>query len=619
MLNYSVVRSKVALRSTNGRYVCAEQGGGGEVNVTRTDCGIWETFELLELEQPNMVALRSHDGHYVCAEGGGGGDVVANRDELLAWETFELVGAGRSDHGRPLVGLRAANGLFVCAEGGGGHALTATRQELLAWETFELVGLGDRVTAAFGTEPLTTAKTSVLGKAATEPQQEQEGDYLCEVKPTVFSFAPRQPDRFMATSIMSDILWPGMIIDASTVHTGEYSPVIAERAPLELSHTIPGVPTSFVVDHPSLSSYRQALETLIAGLPTAQTPAQWEYMEQLVSSEEQLQVAVGGHYKKGSLDVSADFDFSSKSVKSKLVTTVSHIYFTIDVPPNFEAEEFFLEDRSIGDEEVYFATVTYGHRLTFVMESYESGHDLAAAASVATSKGGGDVSVKHRRLLNQANINVWEEGGTGGGAVKITNGADGIRDYIDRGAHFGPGVRFAPLFFKMRQVKNPHPITYLSLLNEVSVRTCERVNGTFRVKDGKVRRRTGTGRQYRGTITAQAFDADGRPNVNDPEPKRVWHLARSEPVSLDKDKWVTTGAARQELSWTHNLKDVKGTAYIEFDGDVYEWDKRSGGEKLKGGKKRIYLDDGSPQTVKMRFEGPRTAPLEFQCTVEALH
>jgi hypothetical protein len=37
---------RIALRTENGHYVCAEGGGGGEVNATRTAAGGWETFDV---------------------------------------------------------------------------------------------------------------------------------------------------------------------------------------------------------------------------------------------------------------------------------------------------------------------------------------------------------------------------------------------------------------------------------------------------------------------------------------------------------------------------------------------------------------------------------------------
>jgi hypothetical protein len=44
----SLTGRKVALRTDNGYYVVAEDGGAGEVNATRQSVGGWETFTLEE-------------------------------------------------------------------------------------------------------------------------------------------------------------------------------------------------------------------------------------------------------------------------------------------------------------------------------------------------------------------------------------------------------------------------------------------------------------------------------------------------------------------------------------------------------------------------------------------
>jgi hypothetical protein len=43
-----------------------------------------------ELSKPRKVAMKTHDGHYVCAEGGGGGEVNATRTSAGIWETVSL-------------------------------------------------------------------------------------------------------------------------------------------------------------------------------------------------------------------------------------------------------------------------------------------------------------------------------------------------------------------------------------------------------------------------------------------------------------------------------------------------------------------------------------------------
>lgn len=74
------------------------------------------------------------NGKYVCAENGGGSYLIANRDAVYGWETFQKV-----DMGSGKIALKAYSGQFVCAEGGGGRELVANRNAVNAWETFQVV------------------------------------------------------------------------------------------------------------------------------------------------------------------------------------------------------------------------------------------------------------------------------------------------------------------------------------------------------------------------------------------------------------------------------------------------------------------------------------------------
>ena len=122
----------VAIRVSNGQFVCAEGGGGGAVVANRNAIGPWETLTLHELSGGN-VALQAPNGHFFCAEGGGGQPLVANRSAIGPWETFARLPAGAG------FALRAANGQFVCAEGSGGRELVANRNQIGPWEIFSLL------------------------------------------------------------------------------------------------------------------------------------------------------------------------------------------------------------------------------------------------------------------------------------------------------------------------------------------------------------------------------------------------------------------------------------------------------------------------------------------------
>jgi hypothetical protein len=86
-----------ALRASNGQFVCAEGGGGRELIANRGAISGWETFTILradgsggEIANGQQVALKASNGQFVCAEGGGGREVVANRGAISDWETFTI-------------------------------------------------------------------------------------------------------------------------------------------------------------------------------------------------------------------------------------------------------------------------------------------------------------------------------------------------------------------------------------------------------------------------------------------------------------------------------------------------------------------------------------------------
>lgn len=120
------------LRASNGQYVCAEMGGDdiGTVNANRDRVGPWESFTMLP--QPDgRVAIRTVNGRFFCAEGGGGGDLHANRTVIGPWEHFTVVPGEGSG-----IALQTDNGHFVCAENGGGGIVVANRTRVGPWETF---------------------------------------------------------------------------------------------------------------------------------------------------------------------------------------------------------------------------------------------------------------------------------------------------------------------------------------------------------------------------------------------------------------------------------------------------------------------------------------------------
>ena len=133
--NFTPGRQTIALRTHNGQYVCAENGGTRDLIADRNLAREWETFELVKLED-NHVALMACNRKFVRAKGGGGDKLKPDRHWIKDHETFLMENKGENK-----IALRAHNGKYVCAEGGGGQELIANRKNVGEWETFTLVNL----------------------------------------------------------------------------------------------------------------------------------------------------------------------------------------------------------------------------------------------------------------------------------------------------------------------------------------------------------------------------------------------------------------------------------------------------------------------------------------------
>ncbi len=82
-------RGYVAVKSSEGYYLSADDDEES-MHVEDTEIGNRQKFKLIELDN-KKVALKTYYDKYVCAENGGGGEVVADRTSVGEWESFELI------------------------------------------------------------------------------------------------------------------------------------------------------------------------------------------------------------------------------------------------------------------------------------------------------------------------------------------------------------------------------------------------------------------------------------------------------------------------------------------------------------------------------------------------
>lgn len=125
----------VNLKSVNGNFVVAENGGGGAVNANRPSAREWETFILLdlnegELEMGDAVAIKTQNGNFFSAINGGGNKLLADKTALVTWETFYIERITRRTSDNRIkdgdrVAFRTMNKNYLSALDGGGREVNA--------------------------------------------------------------------------------------------------------------------------------------------------------------------------------------------------------------------------------------------------------------------------------------------------------------------------------------------------------------------------------------------------------------------------------------------------------------------------------------------------------------
>ena len=136
-----------------GRFVGAQNNGGGEVIATATAAQAWENFTLIDKNGGSLVSgdevyIKTGGGQYFQAFNGGGSTLNAASPNQLDWETFRVVKAGGSGviTGGSVVGLQAiTTGAWVSAQNGGGGPVFAYGGALGDWEKL-VIGLGATAT-----------------------------------------------------------------------------------------------------------------------------------------------------------------------------------------------------------------------------------------------------------------------------------------------------------------------------------------------------------------------------------------------------------------------------------------------------------------------------------------
>ena len=358
-----------------------------------------------------------------------------------------------------------------------------------------------------------------------------EGDYSCTTQNLKET---RQYDRVVAYAANSDSMYPGAIIGADSVMTGLFTQMVLPRAAATISVSLENLGGSkqATVADPSLSSYRDALSSILDAEITGSTPANLYSEIEQVHSENQLNMALGveASWGLGVASLKSSFDWSKQDVRSRYVVRYTQAYYTVDLDAPASPSALLAPDISLADVQdkmderrppVYVSSVTYGRMVLFTFESQYSSEEMSAALDFAYSGGvdvKGDVSVTYKDIISQSKITAFLLGGDAGTAVQTIDSYEALISFIKSGGNYSRQSPGAPIAYKLSYLKDNSPAR-MSFTTDYQVKDCVRVSQRVRVTLRSIAvdnagGDSGTDLELYGQITAQGtnlqtlFDKD---------------------------------------------------------------------------------------------------------------
>ena len=403
-----------------------------------------------------------------------------------------------------------------------------------------------------------------------DPERDTEDSSL-ECYTAHYKHAPGFSEM-LALDPTTDVIFPGAILKGESISTGEYIPIVADRAPITLSASLTNISGSPVVEitDPKLSTVREGVKSILDQEVTGATSASINFEISEVYTKEQLNLAIGANYRSAATKVSSSFDFERTTYRHKYVLKYFQVYYTLDMDPPQQPSDLFTSTPDIdalgSTSPVYVATVTYGRMIIYTIESNYSKTEIDAAFSASFASGDGSIDVESETIINESSIKALVIGGSGSDAAKVVNGPADVYNYISEGGNYSKESPGAPLSYKLRYLKQGTPVARVVLSSEYTVRVCDVAYPIYKVtlvslrcegcRDGD-----GTAAELYGNISGQMYLGG---SVIDS--KTFWAYSSSNSFSLGTIKSINS-SHQTEFS-----KPDYDTDYIRIYGSMDEAD-----------------------------------------------
>lgn len=381
----------------------------------------------------------------------------------------------------------------------------------------------------------------------------EEGNFICTTQPMSQT---AKFNEYVASQANSNSLWVGALIQGQALNSGMLTEAQAPRRPLTISISLDNLngPSSVELAEPSLSNYREGIQSLLAAGVSGSQPAQITYSTETIHSQSHLDLFLGADVTSGNVDVEASFDFSRSEVRSRVLVNFIQAYYTVDLDTPGRASQFFAPLTStesigaaFGGEDahapLYVSSITYGRRVVFTAESTATASELKAALDFAYDGALTNVDVdsrlSHEEILEESNIKAFVLGGNAEDAVAVVNGLEGIQAFIAQGGTFSPESPGAPIAYKLNHLSD-NSAARLSLTTDYDKVVCERVRQNVMVTLMGITPFNGqnNARTY-GTIKTESVATTGGVTAS----RFLFNVRKEDRISMDENQeWQPTNS-----------------------------------------------------------------------------
>lgn len=458
-------------------------------------------------------------------------------------------------------------------------------------------------------EAKVTSTPGSQGRTVSYNPESQRGNQVCRVVDIVEDV--NNSKHYLLTD--NTRFYLGSVVDKNLLSQGVYQFVEGERKPINIISdlsVINGSPVKTII--PSRSEYLNAVVEFnrqgISGNPS--TKVFYDYTEVLTNN--QLDMTLDGHFNNLVHEVSGQFSIDWEQNKTRYLVNFDQVFYTLTTD-DLTRNDFF-EDKRAGVDDLYVSSISYGRKLLFLFESDELSRTVSAILKYSfdnlASKAEVNLSVEQKKIINQSHIKVYVQGGTGDASMHvITNGIEGIEEFLKEGAVFHPANNpGSPLFYRLRFCENGRTATAFTS-TEYTKSECLPLDKKYKIELDYIHNRSrrdevGQGRprmEPYGKVRVNVVIYDkignrqynwtrGIPNDSDV----IYNKNRDQTISVELGEKEYIREAKKSFLFS-NLDDIDlDQSYIIVKSEMKDWDNNTawkGKDDDLFGETKVFLKD----------------------------